>query len=44
MKVGEKAKITMDHFYGYGERGYPPTIPPRSVLTFEVELVRIVTD
>jgi FKBP-type peptidyl-prolyl cis-trans isomerase len=41
MTVGEKAKITVDYQYGYGERGYPPIIPARSDLTFELELVNI---
>jgi FKBP-type peptidyl-prolyl cis-trans isomerase len=41
MTVGEKAKIIVDYEYGYGERGYPPIIPARSQLTFELELVNI---
>jgi FKBP-type peptidyl-prolyl cis-trans isomerase len=41
MTVGEKAKITVDYAYGFGERGYPPIIPARSQLTFELELVSI---
>jgi FKBP-type peptidyl-prolyl cis-trans isomerase len=42
MKVGEKAKITVAYQYGFGERGYPPIIPARSDLTFEIELVSII--
>jgi FKBP-type peptidyl-prolyl cis-trans isomerase len=41
MTVGEKAKITCDYEYGYGERGLPPSVPPRAQLTFELELVEI---
>jgi FKBP-type peptidyl-prolyl cis-trans isomerase len=41
MTVGEKAKITVHYQYGYGERGYPPIVPARSALTFELELVNI---
>jgi FKBP-type peptidyl-prolyl cis-trans isomerase len=44
MTVGEKAKITTHYQYGYGERGYPPIIPARAELTFEIELVNIVPE
>eukprot|EP00466_Bigelowiella_natans_P008592 jgi/Bigna1/136756/aug1.35_g11464 len=39
MKVGEKAVLTCQPEYAYGERGSPPTIPPDSILRFDVELV-----
>ena len=39
MKAGEKALLTCQPGYGYGENGSPPKIPGNSVLQFEVELL-----
>lgn len=41
MSLGEKAILNITYDYAYGERGYPPIIPARSNLTFEVELLEI---
>lgn len=41
MQAGEKGIIVVPYQYGYGERGIPPTIPPKATLVFEVELVQI---
>jgi FKBP-type peptidyl-prolyl cis-trans isomerase len=39
MKVGELSNFTIDYAYGYGERGYPPVIPAKATLNFEIELL-----
>jgi len=41
MKVGGKAKLVCPSDIAYGERGAGSTIPPNSVLNFEVELLSI---
>ncbi|KAI0695998.1 hypothetical protein BC835DRAFT_913592 [Cytidiella melzeri] len=41
LSVGSKAILTATPDYAYGERGFPPVIPPNSTLKFEVELLKI---
>ncbi|KAG6910621.1 FK506 binding protein proline rotamase rapamycin-binding protein [Tephrocybe rancida] len=41
LSLGQKANLIATPDYAYGSRGFPPVIPPNSILKFEVELLKI---
>mmetsp|Transcript_36591 Transcript_36591/g.95532 ORF Transcript_36591/g.95532 Transcript_36591/m.95532 type:complete len:133 (+) Transcript_36591:88-486(+) len=41
MSLGEKAVLHVPSDMAYGDRGFPPVIPPGADLDFEVELLKI---
>jgi len=41
MDIGDKTRVFIPYYLGYGERGRAPLIPPKTNLIFDIELVGI---
>ncbi|WP_400080341.1 peptidylprolyl isomerase [Winogradskyella sp. R77965] len=41
MKIGDRARVFIPYYLGYGERGNPPVIPPNANIIFDIELAGI---
>ena len=41
MKIGDKARVFIPHYLGYGVNGRPPVIPGNANLIFDIELTSI---
>lgn len=39
MSIGQCIEMTVQPEYAYGINGYPPIIPPRAVLVYDIELL-----
>jgi len=42
MNVGDKAKVFIPSYLGYGDQGRAPMIPPNTNLVFDIEIIEIV--
>ncbi|WP_282044007.1 peptidylprolyl isomerase [Winogradskyella flava] len=41
MKIGDKARVFIPYYLGYGDAGRAPVIPPKANLVFDIELTSI---
>ena len=40
---GDRIRLTIPPYLGYGEQGAPPDIPPNATLIFDIEILRVVS-
>lgn len=43
MSIGQEVEVTIPSLYAYGHQGFPPKIPPRATLIFDIILMDITT-
>ena len=41
MSKTQRAVLVVQPEYAYGDSGFPPIIPPRAVITYDIELIDV---
>jgi len=44
MKIGDKARVFIPYYLGYGDAGRAPVIPPKANLVFDIELTILISN